>query len=58
LREYSEKDNRKSARWVDKEADAMLKEVINLLKNGSITPAKQLIEKMLERLATGLAASF
>ncbi|GDX24863.1 hypothetical protein LBMAG10_15280 [Actinomycetes bacterium] len=58
LREYSEKDNRRSARWVDKEADAMLKEVLTLLKNGSITPAKQLINKMLDRLATGLAASF
>ncbi len=58
LREYSEKDNRKSARWVDKEADAILKEVITLLKNGYIAPAKQLINKMLDHLATGLAASF
>ena len=58
LREYSEKENRNSARWVDKEADGILKEVEMLLKRGSNTPAKQLIDKMLERLATGLVASF
>ena len=58
LREYSEKENRNSARWVNKEVDEMLEEVVMLLKRGLNTPAKQLIDKILERLATALVTIF
>jgi Alw26I/Eco31I/Esp3I family type II restriction endonuclease len=58
LREYSEKENRNSTRWVDKEVDGMLKEVEMLLKSSLYVTAKQLINKMLERLATALITNF
>ena len=58
LREYSKKENRNSMCWVDDEVDSMLKEVEILLKNGSNTSAKELIDKILSRLAKVLVSSF
>lgn len=58
LQEYAEKENRKSARWSDKEADAILANVLDLLKKGSDAAAKAEINRLLEHLAKGLSADF
>jgi Alw26I/Eco31I/Esp3I family type II restriction endonuclease len=58
LQEYAEKENRKSSRWSDKEADAILANVLDLLKKGSEAVAKVEINRLLEHLAKGLFAGF
>jgi len=58
LEDYAEKENRNSTRWVDDEVDEMLIEVKRLVKSGSTSEAKALVNEILERLALGLATSF
>jgi Alw26I/Eco31I/Esp3I family type II restriction endonuclease len=58
LREYAEKDNRNSARWVDHEVDLMIEETLKLIAWGSDASAKGLIGEILDRLATSLESNF
>jgi hypothetical protein len=58
LKEYAEKENRKSSRWSDKEADSILANVLDLLKKGSDAAAKVEINRLLGHLAKGLCAGF